>query len=77
MGAKKWKQKKDPLYRGDFKDRVSAPTPNADDSVIRHVLYLEGPGRETPYLSTSERRGVAERFAQAGSVWEVLGPVSV
>jgi hypothetical protein len=38
--------------------------------VVRHVLYLEGPGRETPYLSTSEQREVAERFAQAGGVWE-------
>lgn len=71
MPAKKWKQSRDPLYRGDHKDTVSVPTPGADGSVIRHVLYLEGPGRETPYLSTSERREVAKRFAQAGGVWEV------
>ncbi|WP_149574806.1 hypothetical protein [Xanthobacter oligotrophicus] len=33
-------------------------------------MFLEGPGRETPYLSTTERREVAGRFAKAGSVWE-------
>lgn len=70
MAAKKWKQSKDPLYRGDQKDAVTVPTPAADDSVIRHVMYFEGPGRETPYLSTTERRGVAEYFSQAGSVWK-------
>jgi hypothetical protein len=69
MTSRKWKQSKDPLYRGDHKDAVSIPTPEADPSVIRHVLYLEGPGRKTRYLSTSERREVAERFAQAGGVW--------
>ena len=72
MPTKKWKQRKDPLCRGDHAHSVSVPTPGADGSVIRHVLYLEGPGRETPYLSASERRDVAERFAQAGGVWTVM-----
>jgi hypothetical protein len=70
MPRKKWKQNKSHLYRGDHKDAVSVPRSDADGSVVRHVLYLEGPGRETPYLSTSEQREVAERFAQAGGVWE-------
>lgn len=70
MPEKKWKQSKSLLYRGDHTDVVSVPRFDADDSVVRHVLYLEGPGRETPYLSTSEQRQVAERFAQAGGVWE-------
>jgi hypothetical protein len=74
MPAKKWKRSKDPLFRGDHKDAVSVPSPGADDSVIRHVMYFEGPGRETPYLSASERRDVAERFAQAGGIWEVSVP---
>jgi hypothetical protein len=38
--------------------------------VVRHVLFLEGPGRQTPYLSTTERREVADRFAQSGGIWE-------
>lgn len=46
------------------------PVPGADSSVVRHVLYLEGAGRETPYLSTSESEAVAERFAGTqGRVW--------
>lgn len=70
MPQNKWKQNKSHLYRGDHRDVVSVPRPDADRSVVRHVLYLEGPGRETPYLSTAEQREVAERFAQAGGVWE-------
>ena len=70
MGAKRWKQSKDPLWRGDGQDAVSIPTPSADGSVIRHVLYLEGPGRESPYLSLSERHAVAEQFSRAGRVWK-------
>lgn len=70
MADKKWKQSKDPLFRGDHGDSICIPTPTADESVIRHVMYLEGPGRETPYLSTTERREVADRFSQAGGIWE-------
>lgn len=70
MAEKKWKQSRDSLFRGDHKDTVCVPTPNADASIVRHVMYLEGPGRETPYLSATERRSVAETFAQDGGVWE-------
>ncbi|RWR51306.1 hypothetical protein EOW65_03830 [Sinirhodobacter ferrireducens] len=69
MAEKKWRPSKDPLFRGDHKDSLCVPVPSADDSIVRHVMYLEGPGRETPYLSTTEQREVAERFAQQGGVW--------
>jgi len=42
--------------------------------MVRHVMYFEGPGRETPYLSTTELRDVAERFAQQGGVWSTSVP---
>jgi hypothetical protein len=32
--------------------------------MVRHILYLGGAGRPTPYHSTSESREVAERFAE-------------
>jgi hypothetical protein len=67
--TKKWKPSKNPLLRGDSKAGVRVPTPNADDSIVRHILYLEGPGRETPYLSTSEKLEAAEFFAQGGTIW--------
>ncbi len=70
MTAQKWKLSRDPLYRGDSKDGVTVPTPTADDSVVRHVLFLEGPGRQTPYLSTSEQYELAENFAKGGDVWQ-------
>jgi len=66
---KKWKLSKDPLFRGDAKDSVCVPNPDADDSIVRHVMYFEGPGRETPYLSTSEEYELAENFAN-GTVWQ-------
>jgi len=68
---KKWKASKDPLYRGDGKQSVCAPSPDADDSIVRHVMYFEGPGRETPYLSTSEEFELAENFSN-GTVWKTL-----
>ena len=37
--------------------------PDADASIVRHILYLSGYGRLTPYLSTSEDEDVAQRFA--------------
>ena len=76
MSGNKWKQSKDPLYRGDDVHAVTCPTPTADASVVRHVMYFEGPGRETPYLSTTERRAVAEYFSKAGSVWETSVPIA-
>jgi hypothetical protein len=42
---------------------VSLPCPQANRSIDRHVLYLEGYGRETPYLSASEDRHMASHFA--------------
>lgn len=70
MRARKpWKMRKDPLFRGDARDAVCTPNPDADDSIVRHIMYLEGPGRESPYLSTSEEYGLAEIFSN-GAVWE-------
>jgi len=71
MARKKWKMSKDPLFRGDSKAGVCVPNPEADDSIVRHVMYFEGPGRETPYLSTSEEYELADNFSN-GVVWETL-----
>ena len=60
----KWKRTKDPLYRGDVVGGVALPDPSADPSLVRHILYLDGYGRQTPYLSTTEARATAERFAR-------------
>jgi hypothetical protein len=68
---RKWKPSKDPLYRGDAKDSVSVPNPDADDSLVRHIMYFEGPGRETPYLSASEQYDLAENFSN-GAVWHTF-----
>jgi hypothetical protein len=70
MTTRKWKQSKDLLFRGDRKDGIGIPDPSGDDSIVRHVLFLEGAGRKTPYLSTSEHYDLAENFAQAGAVWK-------
>jgi hypothetical protein len=68
-----WKVSKHPLWRGDRRDGITPPTPTADASLVRHILYLEGPGRETPYLSNTEQREVAQRFAgRDGEVWQTL-----
>ena len=68
---KKWKMSRDPLFRGDGKGAVSVPNPKADDSIVRHIMFFEGPGRETPYLSTSEEYDIAEKFS-SGAVWETF-----
>jgi len=34
-------------------------------------MYFEGPGRDTPYLSTSEDYDLAENFSN-GAVWQTL-----
>lgn len=67
-----WKQSRDPLYRGAFATTPGTPVPTASSSIVRHILYLEGFGRETPYMSTSEAYDCAERFAQEhdGAIWE-------
>lgn len=77
MKQKKWKSSKDPLFRGDGKDSVRQPTPSADDSLVRHIMYFEGPGRNTPYLSTSEVYDSAEKFATGGTVWATYVSVVV
>ncbi len=66
----KWKPNRDPFFRGDKKEGVCEPHVHADTSLVRHILYLEGPGRETPYLSCTEVEDVAEIFAgKEGAVW--------
>jgi hypothetical protein len=42
---------------------LTTPTPSANKSIVRHILYLEGQGRETPYLSSTEHEDTARRFA--------------
>jgi len=73
---KRWKASKDPLYRGDGKHAVCVPTPDADDSIVRHVMYFEGPGRKTPYLSTSEEFELAENFSN-GAVCQTLVKIAI
>lgn len=69
MAAARWKQCDD-LYRGDQTDGVCVPDPAADKSIVRHILYLEGKGRKTPYLSATEDRKTAETFAEpSGQVY--------
>jgi len=68
---RRWKASKDPLYRGDARDCVRVPNPRADDSIVRHIMYFEGPGRETPYLSTSETYESADQFSD-GAIWQTL-----
>ena len=63
MAKDPWKLKRDPLYRGDRPGGVAIPVPDASRSIVRHILYLEGHGRETPYLSSTESRSTATRFA--------------
>jgi len=63
MAKDPWKLKRDPLYRGDRRGGVTLPVPQANRSLVRHILYLEGYGRETPYLSSSESLATAARFA--------------
>lgn len=58
-----WKSSRDPLLRGDASGGIESPAPKADRSIVRHVLYLGGAGRESPYLSTTEDAATARRFA--------------
>ena len=59
----------DPLFRGDTAGGVQAPDPAGPPSIVRHVLYLEGAGRASPYLSLSESRDSAQYFAGSGRVY--------
>ena len=68
----RWRHQRDPLLRGDHVDHVGLPTPAADQSIVRHVLYLEGAGRESPYLSTTELEEAARYFAGEGRVWKTM-----
>jgi hypothetical protein len=63
VGKDAWKLKRDPLYRGDRRGGVAVPVPQANRSIVRHILFLEGHGRETPYLSSTESSATASRFA--------------
>jgi hypothetical protein len=75
MGSQ-WRQAKDPLFRGSDDGTPGSPDPAADASIVRHVLYLEGAGRPTPYLSTTEDLSTAERFGH-GSVYETTAARAV
>ncbi len=68
----KWKSNKDPLFRGDKKEHVSVPNAQADTSFVRHILYPEGPGRETPYLSCTEVEDVEMFAGKNGAVWVTM-----
>lgn len=70
--TKKWKPK-DPLHRGDDAHGVMPPTHRADRSLVRHILFLEGHGRETPYLSCTESTDIAAYFAgKSGKTYQTL-----
>lgn len=61
--AKKWRAKSAPLLRGDNAGGLTQPVPASARSIVRHVLFLGGPGRPTPYHSTTETEAVALRWA--------------
>jgi hypothetical protein len=75
MTDQSWKLKRDPVYRGDCAPEVSRPVPSASRSIVRHVLFLEGFGRATPYLSASEQRDTANFFAGHGGKTYIGRPV--
>jgi len=58
-----WKKSRDPLFRGDSAAGVARPEPSANDSIVAHILYLDGAGRSTPYQSTTESEEMAQHFA--------------
>jgi hypothetical protein len=71
-----WRKKTDPLYRGDASDSVMTPAPDANPSIVRHILYLDGYGRDTPYVSTTEHTEVAALFAVRGRIWRTTAPLA-
>ena len=58
-----WRQRRDPLWRGDSRDGLTRPVPNANRSIVRHILFFGWRGCDTPYHSTSESRENAKYFA--------------
>jgi hypothetical protein len=63
----------DPLLRGDHAESVTLPDPQGHDSIVRHVLYIDGAGRSTPYSSTTEDAATARMFAtRDGHVWHTF-----
>mgnify|MGYP000205040389 CR=1 FL=1 len=58
-----WKESEDLLFRGDSVEIPDPPKPNADDSLVRHILQVDGPGQQTPFLSTTESEVTARYFA--------------
>ncbi|MBI4700356.1 MAG: hypothetical protein HY744_04160 [Deltaproteobacteria bacterium] len=76
MARKPWTTR-DPLYRGDAAAGPAVPDPTSRTSLVAHVLYLGGPGRSTPFTSTTESVEVAEYFAgQTGQVWQTDVPTA-
>jgi hypothetical protein len=65
MARSIWKER-DPLFRGDDAGGPALPDPEASLNLVAHILYLGGPGRRTPYSSTTESEEVAEHFARPG-----------
>ncbi len=71
-----WKEQDDPLFRGDSVAIIEPPQPWADPSLVRHILQLDGPGQEAPYLSTTESEQTARQFAlPAGFVHGTVVPL--
>lgn len=71
--SKKWKISKHSLFRGDCKEGVRPPAHGSIKSLVRHILFLDGPGRLTPYLSFSESDEIADNFAgKTGKTYEAL-----
>lgn len=59
----RWKEAEDPLFRGDSVEMPAPPLPDADPSLVRHILQVDGPGQQSPYLSTTESEETATYFA--------------
>ncbi len=63
------------LFRGDSTDAVAVPDPASRTSIVEHILYLGGYGRETPFTSVTESEDAADHFAGSdGAVWLTAAP---
>ncbi len=58
-----WKESEDLLFRGDSLEIPDPPDPTAEASLVRHILQVDGPGQQTPFLSTTESEETARYFA--------------